>query len=90
MILTAEKHPLTWRLRADGAPVWLDEYQRKQGYEAVRKSIGILAPQDVTALVKESGLRGRGGADACNWRANARRCLAAFGDARRQTYRSDG
>lgn len=62
MILTAEKHPLTWRLRADGAPVWLDEYQRKQGYEAVRKSIGILAPQDVTALVKESGLRGRGGA----------------------------
>ena len=62
MILTAEKHPLTWRLRADGAPVWLDEYQRQQGYEAVRNSIGTLAPQDVTALVKESGLRGRGGA----------------------------
>lgn len=52
MILTAEKHPLTWRLRADGAPVWLDEYQRQQGYEAVRKSIGTLAPQDVTIWVR--------------------------------------
>lgn len=24
---TAETHPLTWRLRDDGEPVWLAEYQ---------------------------------------------------------------
>ncbi|MGH8412106.1 MAG: hypothetical protein ACRERT_12875, partial [Pseudomonas sp.] len=23
---SAETHPLTWRLRDDGEPVWLDEY----------------------------------------------------------------
>ncbi len=33
----AETHPLTWRLRDDGAPVWLEEYQSKNGYAAARK-----------------------------------------------------
>ena len=37
---TAETHPLTWRLRDDGQPVWLEEYQAKQGYEAARKANG--------------------------------------------------
>ena len=32
----AETHPLTWRLRDDGEPVWLDEYQTKDGYAAAR------------------------------------------------------
>lgn len=62
MILTAERHPLTWRLRGDGAPVWLDEYESKQGYEAVKNTVGKVSSQDVTSLVKASGLRGRGGA----------------------------
>lgn len=62
MILTAEKHPLTWRLRSDKAPVWIDEYRAKQGYVAVERTIGKLAPTDVTNLVKDAGLRGRGGA----------------------------
>lgn len=62
MILTAEKHPLTWRLRGDGVPVWLDEYQAKQGYEAVKNTVGKIASQEVTSLIKASGLRGRGGA----------------------------
>jgi NADH-quinone oxidoreductase subunit F len=26
---TPETHPLTWRLRDDKQPVWLDEYQSK-------------------------------------------------------------
>ncbi len=34
---TPETHPLTWRLREDGAPVWLEEYQAKDGYAAARK-----------------------------------------------------
>lgn len=62
MILTAETHPLTWRLRADKAPVWLDKYRSKQGYAAVENAIGKLSPAEVTGLVKDAGLRGRGGA----------------------------
>ena len=62
MILTAEKHPLTWRLRSDAAPVWLDEYKAKQGYAAVEKAYKGMAPQEVTQVVKDAGLRGRGGA----------------------------
>jgi NADH-quinone oxidoreductase subunit F len=29
VIRTAETHPLTWRLRDDKQPVWLDEYRAK-------------------------------------------------------------
>ncbi len=39
----AETHPLTWRLRDDGQPVWLDEYQSKQGYDAARKALGQMS-----------------------------------------------
>lgn len=62
MILTAESHPLTWRLRSDKAPVWFDEYRAKQGYVAVERAYNGMAPTDVTNLVKDAGLRGRGGA----------------------------
>ena len=33
-----ETHPLTWRLRDDAQPVWLAEYQAKNGYAAARKA----------------------------------------------------
>ena len=33
IIRTPETHPLTWRLRDDKQPVWLDEYRSKNGYE---------------------------------------------------------
>jgi NADH-quinone oxidoreductase subunit F len=39
----------------------LDAYRRQGGYEALTKALAM-APDDVIALVKESGLRGRGGA----------------------------
>lgn len=39
----------------------LDVYTQHQGYEAWRKAID-LKPEDITELVKTSGLRGRGGA----------------------------
>lgn len=39
----------------------LDAYRRHGGYDALTTALGM-APDDVIALVKESGLRGRGGA----------------------------
>jgi NADH-quinone oxidoreductase subunit F len=39
VIRTAETHPLTWRLRDDKQPVWLDEYQSKNGYAGARKAL---------------------------------------------------
>ncbi|PQA49484.1 NADH-quinone oxidoreductase subunit NuoF [Amnimonas aquatica] len=59
---TPETHPLTWRLRDDGQPVWLAEYESKNGYAGLRKALGELAPADIVGLVKDSGLKGRGGA----------------------------
>ena len=59
---TAETHPLTWRLRDDGEPVWLEEYQAKDGYAAARKALTQQAPDDIVQSVKDSGLKGRGGA----------------------------
>jgi NADH-quinone oxidoreductase subunit F len=35
---TPETHPLTWRLRDDKQPVWLDEYQSKNGYAGARRA----------------------------------------------------
>lgn len=57
-----ETHPLTWRLRDDGQPVWLDEYQSKQGYDAARKALGQMSPDEIVGTVKDAGLKGRGGA----------------------------
>src|SRR5476649_753814 len=39
----------------------LETYRRDGGYDGFKKALGM-APADVTSLVKESGLRGRGGA----------------------------
>ena len=57
-----ETHPLTWRLRDDGQPVWLEEYQAKNGYAAARKALNEMAQADIVQTVKDSGLKGRGGA----------------------------
>ncbi|WP_213989799.1 NADH-quinone oxidoreductase subunit NuoF [Sodalis sp. dw_96] len=62
IILTAETHPLTWRLRDDQQPVWLDEYRGKNGYAGAQKALKGISPEDIVALVKDSGLKGRGGA----------------------------
>ena len=59
---SAETHPLTWRLRDDGEPVWLDEYQAKDGYAAARKAFADMAQDDIVQTVKDAGLKGRGGA----------------------------
>ncbi len=62
MARSAETHPLTWRLRDDEQPVWLDEYQSKNGYAGARKALAQMAPDDIVQAVKDSGLKGRGGA----------------------------
>jgi len=43
-------------------PVDLTEYERTGGFSAVRKCLTELNPADIITVVKESGLRGRGGA----------------------------
>ncbi len=40
---------------------WLEQYEANGGYQGLRKALGM-NPADVVALVKDSGLRGRGGA----------------------------
>src|SRR5512138_43423 len=54
--------PLTQNIRPDREPLDLKGYEAAGGYRALRKALQTMAPQDVTAAVKASGLRGRGGA----------------------------
>ncbi|ODS59093.1 MAG: NADH-quinone oxidoreductase subunit F [Acidobacteria bacterium SCN 69-37] len=54
--------PLTGAIKTDGTPLSLREYEAIGGYAAVRAALSGLAPADVTARVKDAGLRGRGGA----------------------------
>ena len=54
--------PLTQHRRADKRPLTLKEYEKVGGYQGVRKMLKEMIPKAVTELVKESNLRGRGGA----------------------------
>ncbi|HGJ5856429.1 NADH-quinone oxidoreductase subunit NuoF [Arsenophonus nasoniae] len=57
-----QTHPLTWRLRADQQPVWLEEYLSKNGYQGAKNALKNMSPDQVVSLVKDAGLKGRGGA----------------------------
>ncbi len=59
--MRAETQPLTYRVNLD-APLDLGGYEAQEGYAALRRALEELQPADVTRLVKESNLRGRGGA----------------------------
>ena len=61
--MSAESKPLTWRLDANqGQPVLdLKSYEALEGYAGLRKGMAM-APADVQRIVKDSNLRGRGGA----------------------------
>ncbi len=61
MTANADKKPLTYRVNLD-APLNLRSYESQDGYAALRKTLKELQPAEVTHLVKESNLRGRGGA----------------------------
>jgi len=56
------KKPLTARIRPDCEALSLTEYEKGGGYAAIKKTLGKMSPGDVTKLVTDSGLKGRGGA----------------------------
>ncbi len=56
------ERPLTEHFRPDGQPLSLKEYEKAGGYTALAKVLKGMTPQAVTQLVKDSKLRGRGGA----------------------------
>ena len=45
----------------DPDAIGLDGWRERGGYEALRRALGM-SPAEIVAVVKESGLRGRGGA----------------------------
>lgn len=45
-----------------GETVFFDEYRRNGGYDGLEKAIRKMSPSEVSELVKDSSLRGRGGA----------------------------
>ena len=53
--------PLTRNMRADGEAPDLQAYEKAGGYQSMRSALRM-APADITNLVKQSTLRGRGGA----------------------------
>ncbi len=54
--------PLTRFIRPNEESLLLSEYEKRGGYTAVRKALKGFAPEEVTNLVKDSTLAGRGGA----------------------------
>jgi len=54
--------PLTKNIDMSRPPLELNQYLAAGGYQSVRKITGGLGPADVLQLVKDSGLKGRGGA----------------------------
>jgi NADH-quinone oxidoreductase subunit F len=53
--------PLTGTMRPDGKSLTIKEYRQAGGYRALRNALD-LAPAEITEMVKQSNLRGRGGA----------------------------
>ena len=56
------ERPLTKNIRSGKEPLTLKDYEKAGGYRGVRKALLTMAPQEVTKLVKDANLRGRGGA----------------------------
>lgn len=56
------ERPLTEHIRPDGGSFGIKEYEGKGGYRAARKAVLGMTPKEVRELVKDSNLRGRGGA----------------------------
>lgn len=54
--------PLTQHISSDRPPYNLRDYEKVGGYQALRKALTTMTPAEVTKLVQESDLKGRGGA----------------------------
>ncbi|WP_343192707.1 NADH-quinone oxidoreductase subunit NuoF [Buchnera aphidicola (Taiwanaphis decaspermi)] len=57
-----ECYPLTWMFRKDKKTVWLKEYENNNGYNAANKSVKNMQSNEIISLIKDAGLKGRGGA----------------------------
>ena len=55
-------HPLTHNIGSDRQPTDLAAYEAGGGYRALRETVGKRSPEDCLQAVRDSGLRGRGGA----------------------------
>ena len=53
---------MTQHIRQDKQALSLKEYEAVGGYQALRKILKGIAPKEVQEIVKQSNLRGRGGA----------------------------
>jgi NADH-quinone oxidoreductase subunit F len=56
------ERPLTQYIHPGCPPFDIREYEMTGGYSALRKALSSMTPKEVQELVKDSGLRGRGGA----------------------------
>ncbi len=54
--------PLTKNIDPKRGPLNLKDYEKAGGYQGMEKALKEMQPGDVTKVVKDSGLRGRGGA----------------------------
>ena len=61
-MLLVDNKPLLGRVEEVGGFVDLNAYEAGQGYEAARKALTSMSPEEIVSLVKDSNLRGRGGA----------------------------
>ncbi len=60
--MTAHQPQLILQNRSTDEVVSLEEYLRLEGYQALSKVLKDYSPQEVTQVVRNSGLRGLGGA----------------------------
>lgn len=56
------ERPLTKNIRPGAEPLDLKGYEKAGGYQALRRAPQGMTPQEVTGVVTDSNLRGRGGA----------------------------
>src|SRR6476661_7294604 len=56
------ERPLTKDMKPDGTALDIKEYEKTGGYSALRKAVKSMQPVEVQTLVKDSKLKGRGGA----------------------------
>jgi len=56
------ERPLIEKIRPDRGPLDIKEYERLGGYQAAKKALYKMTPKEVMDTVKDSNLRGRGGA----------------------------
>jgi NADH-quinone oxidoreductase subunit F len=54
--------PLTKNIRPDQPPLEVKEYEKTGGYQAARKALKEMSAKQVQEMVKQSNLKGRGGA----------------------------